>query len=728
MGNAALESTFLRRQIPYVKPFFSIDYKSPEAVLGWFEETENCLQTFHTELFREQKINLRRFLGSGLNPSFLSPYIATYWAQMSSGNERRDININEFYRAVIDQVTTIVSNELVPQVLPNNDDYADKISAQVVKQWLDSMNYDLSTDILRMRWEMQKKIFGEAFVVPMWNANKGDVSKVSKEFADDELEYVDSDGSPVKDADGKIVKLRANNTRIGDIELINPLPFDVMIDPKSKFEDADWFYWKEWVDIEYLKRQYKKKSFQRDVVGRLDPLSGKQKSSPFHKRVYYFFHRSHPFLPEGRYIVCTDDHILVDEPLEDFPTLIDSQELPLVRFADLDVGIGVRGCPILFRNIGSPVDGYNQLSNQIMNNLEMESPKILSHVSANFDAQRMPTGITVMEYTGNIKPDFFTPSTNTNSIFKFREDLKKDILEMSLQTPSTRGDTPNSQLDSFIALQHFEDMRIQLAAPDIKGHIKGLEKLYRLMIVIATDKYDPEDQRLIKIFGKHNSYRLKYFNPENLQKTYDVRITSTGNLANSKAARTQLILTLKREFPQLIQDEIFIDMLGMSASEKYTNAVTASVSSAEAENQDMLMGNPVLPPERYEDLIVHWQQHRIPMNTLDFKLSPPDVQELFVRHMTATEKLMVEQGRESPTFAQRLAALPQFPVFYIERPTNEPAPMLPASQEGAIPQDLGGVPPEENSAPQDMSELPPPLSQEAPAEEALDLENQLTPA
>ena len=249
------------------------------------------------------------------------------------------------------------------------------------------------------------------------------------------------------------------------------------------------------------------------------------------------------------------------------------------------------------------------------------------------------------------------------------------------------------------------------------------------MIVIAKDKYDPDDKRLIKILGKHNSYRLKYFDPENLQKSYDIRITSTGNLANSKAARTQLILTLKREFPQLIQDEVFIDMLGMSASEKYMNAITASVSTAEAENQDMLLGMPVLPPERFEDLIVHWQQHRIPMNTLDFKMSPPEVQELFIRHVTATEKLMIEMAKESPTFTERLAGLPQFPMFYIERPTNEPPEPMPEEMEDEqVPQGLGGVPPEVNSAPPEASELPPFLSpEEPPVEEQQIDENQLTP-
>lgn len=709
MSSAALRSAFINKKLPYIDPFYSIDYKNDEEVLQWLNDTDSSLSQYNEALFLEQRRNIRRFLGGGIDPSFISPYIGAYWQQTAS-TDRNQIDINEFYRIVIDQITLIVSNEIVPQVLPNNDDYADKVSCQVVKQWLDSMCYDMDMDILRVQWEMQKKIFGEAFVIPQWNPDKGPFADQFNDFSEDELNFVDADGNPIQDYQGKPVKTK-KRVRIGDIELINPLPFEVGIDPKSKFKDADWFYWKEWVDVKYLERKYKSRRFKEDGKGRYDLASGDLKMAGNFKCVYYFYHRSHPFLQEGRYLVATEDHVLINESMEDLPTMIDSQDLPLIRFADLDPGFGVRGVPILFRNTGNVIDGYNQLTNQIFSNLEMESPKIMSHVNADFDAQRMPTGITVMEWAGNIEPKIITPATNTSSIFKFRDDLKKNLLELALQMQTTRGDTPNAQLDSFIALQHFEDQRIQLASPDIKGHIKSLEKLFRMMIVVAKDKYQPEDQRLIKLLGKHNSYRLKFFNPENLEKSWDVKISSTGNLANSRAARTQLVMTIKREFPHLVQDEIFMDLLGMSNSDKFMNIITASVSSAEAENEEMLSGNAVLPPARYEDLIVHWQQHLIPMNTIDFKMAPPDTKELFERHMTATEKLMFEVASESPTFAARLQGLKQFPIYYAALPVNEPQQMLP----GGMPDELGGLPPE-ISAPQGEGQLPPPLPPESPEE------------
>lgn len=702
MATSDLERFFLRRQIPYIRPFYSLEQKSGQEVLDWFKSTDLQLKAYYEPLFKEQRNNLRIFLNAGFNPNFFSPLVATYLQQGLIYDAPDDIEINEMYRVVMDQISLIVSNELVPQVISNNDDYRDKMSAKITKEWLNSMSYDLDVDLQRVKWEIQKKVFGECFVVPLWNDEMGDLMPEAKQFKEEDLLFVDDDGREVLDEIGQPMKIR-KYLRQGDIDLINPMPFETMIDPKAQFKDSNWFYYIDWVETDYLKRKYKDKDFKTDPQStKFDGMSTSFKGTPNHTKVFYFFHRSHPFLPEGRFIICTEDNELENKTLEEFmPSLVETRKLPLVRFTDLELGVGCRGMPINCRNLRTVISGYNRLTNQIYKNLEAESPKIFAHESAAIDAQRMPTGIVVMEWRGNIKPSIETPSTNTSSIFKFRDDLKQNILEMGMQTSIVRGQTPNAQLDSFIALQHFEDQRVQLAAPDIKGHIKSIEHLYRLMISIAKDNYDPDDGRLIKIIGKNNKMSLRFFDPENLDKVYDVKITTTGNLANSKAARTQLTMTIKREFPNIMTDEVFIDALGLSASEKFQNAIVSAVNSAEAENEDMLDGVPVEPPARYEDLIAHWDAHRIPMQGQEFKLAPPEVKELFERHVTATEKLMFEQAVESPTFAARLSNLRQFPMFFTPTPTNEPPP----PPMGMLPE-LGGVP-EQNSAPTEEMEPPP---------------------
>ena len=689
MSEIELSKYFLTKKIPYVKPLYNINLKKDGEILDWFRECSYGLTEYFRPLFREQKSNLAFFVGAGVNPNWASPYTQIYANTSDIYSSQDTIFINDMYRLVMDQVTLIVSHELVPDVLPNTEDYSDKVACNVVKDWLESMNYTLGTESWRFKFEVQKKMFGESFAIVMWNPNIGDIHPLAKKYVDEDIEMVDEDGNPISDIGQNPVKLR-KNMRIGDIEIINPMPWDVIKDPQINDRDSNWFYWVEYKDVDYMKKKYPK--FVWDIKSdrgpdtQYDVFSNTEKENPNKRKVFYLYHRSHEFMPEGRFIVASDDHVLVNQPLT-MPTLINNQDLPLIQFKDLDIGMGNRGSPILFRNCKNLSDANNRIANQIYNNLEMESPKMFVHETSGVDAQRMPNGTTAIEWHGNIKPTIETPQTNTSSIFNFQQQIQKSMDQVALQNPLVKGETPNAQLDSFVALQYFEDQRTQLAAPGIKEHIRGMEQLFRMMISIAKDKYEPDDGRLIKILGKHNTYQLKYFDPINLQKSYDVHISTTGNLANSKAARTQMLLSIKREFPSILTDEVFMDMLGLSHSKKFMNAITAAVSTAEAENQDMMGGTPVLSPARYEDLIAHWDAHRIPMQTLDFKQSPLEVQELFIGHIAATEKLMFEQAAENPTFGDRLGQLRQFPMFYTPKPVNEPIPQpMGLEEEGAPPE------------------------------------------
>lgn len=694
MSQIELSKYFLSKKIPYVKPLYNINLKKDGEILDWFREASYGLSEYFRPLFREQKSNMAFFIGAGVNPQWASPYTQIYANTSDFSTSNDHIFINDLYRLTMDQVSLVVSHELVPDVLPNSEDYGDKVACNVTKDWLESMNYTLGTEEWRFKWEVQKKMFGESFAIVMWNPQKGDIHPLAKKYMDEDIDMVDEDGNEMPDIGKMPIKLK-KNMRIGDIEFINPLPWDVIIDPQVNTSDSNWFWWVEYKDVDYLKKKYPKLTWDtktdKGPDTQYDVFTNTEKENPNKRKIFYLYHRSHEFMPEGRFIIVSDEHVMVNEPLT-MPTLINNQDLPLVHFKDLDLGMGNRGMPILFRNCKNLSDANNHIANQIYNNLEMESPKMFVHETSGVDAQRMPNGTTAIEWHGNIKPTIETPQTNTSSIFNFQQQIQKSMDQVALQNPLIKGETPNAQLDSFVALQYFEDLRNQLASPNIKGHIRGMEQLYRLMITIAKDKYRPDDGRLIKILGKHNIYQLKYFDPINLQKSYDVHITNTGNLANSKAGRTQMLLSVKREFPSIISDEVFVDMLGLSHSKKFMNAITSAVSSAEAENQNMMEGQPVLSPARFEDLIAHWDTHRIPMQTMDFKHSPPEVQEIFIGHVAATEKLMFEQAAENPMFGEKLGQLRQFPMFYTPKPVNEPIPQpmeeMPFEEEQPMPPEI----------------------------------------
>lgn len=689
MAELELSNYFVSKKIPYVKPFYAIKITDKKEILDWFRDTDYELDQYYAPLFREQKANMSFFVGSGVNPNYATPFAAAISSLGSGYSDTEQVYINEMYRLVQTTVSTVTSNDLIPEVIPKSEDYYDRVACNVTKEWLDSMSYDMKMDEWRLILEIQKELFGESFVVVTWNPHIGDLHPDAKKYEKEELVFRDDQGNAVLDKEGKEQKIK-KDMRIGDVEYINPLPWNVKIDPREQYRDSDWFYYVDFLDVDYLKKAYPGFNWNEpNDQNRLDNVTLTEKEDPERRKIYYFYHRAHRFLSEGRYIVASKEHVLVNEPLSE-PTLINNQRLPLARWNKNTMGVGVRGLPMLFRNCKNVVDGYNLMTNLMYSNSKMASPKLFVHEDADVDPQRMPNGIIAMEWRGHIKPVIETPQANHKELFDLRDALKRNIDELAFQNPMVRGDDINSQMDSFVALQHYEDQRIQLATPDIKSHLRSMEDLFRLTIVIAKDNYQPDDGRMIKILGKHNQTQLKYFDPVNLQKFYDVRITTTGSLANSKAAKTQMAITLKEKFPTLISDETFVDIIGLSHTRKFINVITAAVSSAEAENQDMFDGNEVMEPSRYEDLIAHWETHRIPMQTLDFKHSPENIKEAFIKHLAATEKLMIEVASESETFEARLDGLRQFPMLYTPVPVNEiaglPAPIngLPAMEQPPI--------------------------------------------
>ena len=427
MSEIELSKYFLTKKIPYVKPLYNIDINKESDILDWFRESSYGLTEYFRPLFREQKSNLAFFVGAGVNPNWASPYTQVYANTTDMFNSSEEIFINDMYRLVMDQVTLIVSHELVPDVLPNTEDYSDKVCCNVVKDWLESMNYTLGTEEWRFRWEVQRKMFGESFVVVVWNPERGDVHPFAKNLIDEDVDMVDEKGNAISDIAAMPVKLR-KNMRIGDIEFINPMPWDVMIDPQINSKDSNWFYWVEYVDIDYLKKKYPKFAWDtkmdRGPATQYDVYTNTEKENPNKRKIFYLYHRSHEFMPEGRFIVCSEEHVLVNEPIT-METLINNQDLPLVHFKDLDIGLGNRGSPILFRNCKNLSDATTESQIKfttiwrwnLLNCLCMKRVVLMLN-GCQMEQQRL-NGM------DNIKPVVETPQTNTSSIFKFQQGNSK---------------------------------------------------------------------------------------------------------------------------------------------------------------------------------------------------------------------------------------------------------------------------------------------------------------
>jgi hypothetical protein len=137
-------------------------------------------------------------------------------------------------------------------------------------------------------------------------------------------------------------------------------------------------------------------------------------------------------------------------------------------------------------------------------------------------------------------------------------------------------------------------------------------------------------------------------------------------------------------------------MLDLAQSDKFTDAATVAVRTAEAENEKLYEVEDAedLSPVEFENHILHWKIHSRQMQEFRFKYkTSKEIQERFKDHVLAHEMFMSEQAKKSPAFAEQLKTLPMYPMFYIEPVMMPPmAPEMAAPMPQPVSQGLPGMP------------------------------------
>lgn len=167
------------------------------------------------------------------------------------------------------------------------------------------------------------------------------------------------------------------------------------------------------------------------------------------------------------------------------------------------------------------------------------------------------------------------------------------------------------------------------------------------------------------IIGKDSQWNAAKYDPSSLAKSYNVMIQNTSALPESKSLRTQAVIDLSQRYPNMFTSQQVLEMTGLAQAEKFEDVGSAAARCAEDENEYMLDGNGMIEPQPYEDLLVHWKTHTMAIQDIGFKTkTSPEIQQVLIDHITATEMLMSDQSEKNPSFAQMLGTIPQWPMFY----------------------------------------------------------------
>lgn len=668
------------------KPLYSFDLDdeaNEKDILAWLKSERDYLESEARDRVRNMRKNLALYKGIQYQDTEVRTDART------RGDDRtsfiRKIVSNHLYDLTKNRAARLVKFRPAVAILPTNDELQDKLASKMCKMLLDHIWYENDFEgAIQTQLATYAQVMGEVYTLIDWNPRKGDLSpqylKAKGRAKDGRIPLLDENGQQVKDPQGNAVYVDSP-VRVGDVEYKVLLADQVLLQKKHKWEDVDYCFTMEPVTTDQLRVEYPDKAgFIKDTDAQIYDYE-RMELRALRRTVYKytFWHRRCPEIDKGRKIVFINDCVL--ENVE-FPFSHD--KLPVVRFTDMDLPGELHGVSF-YEQIKGLTGTYNNLTNMIIRNLVMVSHPKWMVPAGSVAIDKLGNDITIVQYKGPTPPVLATAQSVPADIFKFRGELKEEFQQIAGVFGVSRGEPPPG-IKAGVALQFLSEQEAERYNELALKWNELIKTIAKLTIAVCGDYYDESDERMIRVIGKNNEYMTEFFKVSALEKDYDIRIQNSSALPKSVAARTQTLLDLSERFPEQFTGEQVIDMLDLAQTDKFVDAATVAVRSAEAENEKLQAiedGN-VLAPVEFENHIVHWKIHTRQMQEFSFKYKMgPEIHERFKDHVTAHEMLMTEQAKKNPAFAQELLKLPMFPMFYVEpvapapmpEPVPAPAPM-----------------------------------------------------
>lgn len=660
------------------KPFFEVNVDSDDELKTWLKDEMTFLR--QESQFRYQKIknNYARYKGIQYRDQLYTPRDLPqkrirYMPQM----------VVPLIADVIDEKTArLLEYKPSVVVIPQDDSQQDKADAKIAKRFLSHVDQLENTDEKFFRYVRSSKIAGESFMFILWNPDKGEQIGMMP---------------PVTTPDGKTFQMPICQ---GDIQLENVSAINVLYEKAKSWDETDYIFKFGWEYTDALKRDYPDVSNDiksTEQTQYYDFAKMEDVSLRGRTMVVHFYHRKTKYLPNGFEIKFCGDTILKKGDLS-----YADGELPCERLIDVENEDEQHGEAQLEKT-RSMVSQYNNINNMIIKQQMLCSHPKYFIDAGSVDEQQLGNDVSIVKMKpGSRQPILVQANPVSPQLFEYKDMIKKEFYDMSKSNSIVRGELPPG-VTAFVALQFVSESENRRVSQDVSKVNNAVKRIYKKVLSRAAQYYKPDDHRTLMILGEDNRWTAMNYDPQSLAGNFSIEIQNASSLPESKALRTQFILDMGKQFPDLFPREQLLEMLNLAQSEKFQDEGAAAARSAEAENEMIFDKGGAPEPQPFEMLITHWRVHLAAIQDINFKTkASPESQKSMMEHLLATEYLMFDQAKKSPQFAQLIMQqCPQFPIFLITEPIAEvnPAMGMPQGPGGPGPAQGGFVPPEKNPQP-----------------------------
>lgn len=603
-------------------------------------------------------------------------------------------------------------------VLPTNDnEMSDKVAAEMMTNLKDHIWYtERFEGVIVPEWVQKKSGQGESYLFVDWDPNKGDIhelykAELAKGTVEGKVSLKNENGKPEKDDQGRPIMIE-RPIRNGDViyEIDGPLNTFFERTSSKKQKDAKYVFRGKVMGVEEARLKYPDAADK--IQGSTDAKFYDAETCEIYEDknkclIWSFYYRRDFTLEKGRWIVFTDKGILSNK---EFP--FSHTWLPCVTLTDRNNDEEQHGVSFIDDAKG-PSGAFNNLSNMILQNeILVGRPKWMMPVNA-ADLKDLSNSTTVVQYKGPKAPVLVQANPTGQGAFTLRQTMREETMTSAAVSRSGNGNPPPG-ITAAVALQYLAELESDRWNQDVLQYNEAILQTVIMTFAVCGDYYDPSDKRMMRIQGRDGEWMSTFFNHAVLSKDYDVRVQGASALPESKAARMESLIYLKKEFPEQIDPEQVLEMFDFAQSKKFIQEGTVSTRAAQSENEELMNGKEIPDPEKYEDHIIHWKLHMKQMRTWAFKnKTNKDIQNRLKAHVLGTEMLMYERMEKDPQYATFVSqACVGFPIFFKPTPVLPPPEMPlpdPMSTAGAG----AGVPPVDPTIPMN---LPPEESVQAPGD------------
>jgi len=573
-------------------------------------------------------------------------------------------------------------------VLPQNNEYTDRLGARYSKRVIDNIFYLNDIRATCERSLTEGKICGETFVFVEYDPYIGDKDPAVMDFkAQMEGQAAEETGSnqiqvrknrhgkeTFTDIEGEEVEIDLIK-RIGEVAWPSELPWLVFHQPAWQWKDVKYIYLGRIRHIDDIKAE--NPDIDLSAVEVIAPTKNRSGSMGPAFRYgqwvveYQFFHKRDRFLDNGYYCRFIKGQIL---ERGDLP--YSSGELPVVRWTDIDDPLNAHGLSFL-EDLRPPLVLHNRLMNLMYRNIAVGATPKLLLPEGTCNPYSVSNGPFIIEYQYPMKPEIVTFNTVGAEVFGYSDNIMRQATQLSGTFGPSRGDTlPNARAASI--LNFYEEQESEKESSNIAKYSAYIEKLGRLSLGTAGDFYEASDGRTIRVVGKTNAYKVKKLEDvSKLSGPYDVKVERTTALAESKQGRIDQIVSLSQiplahgepegQQPGLFTREQILKMVEVADTPTFFEMATAAVEKADSENEDLFEGEEVAVPVSWETHVVHWNVHFQFMQSRDFTDTqglPPEIVQRFLDHMLLTEVYMYELAVKNYLFAKELVGNSYYPSVY----------------------------------------------------------------